>query len=393
MDRQNFYSELPLLTDLNEITDPSKFSPVPSDWQIAISDVVNSTKALAQGKYKAVNLMGAATVVALLNLDGERQLPFVFGGDGAVVLTPPHLVPKAKSALLALRRIAKREFHLDLRVAIIPVAEVTKGYELKIAKLQISENYQQAIFRGGALSYAEELVKQNHSPYLLTDNQTQENQLTVDLSGLECRWQDIPSPCDEVITLMVRATDTTTVANDAIYRQVIAKITSLYGTLEQACPVNHRHLNLTFASSKLQWEAKLRSARGWKRFLYLWRIKLENILGWFFMKFGVKVGGVDWGKYKSIVICATDYKKFDDVLRLVIASTVQQRDELLDYLEEQYQKGKLVYGFHLSDRSLMTCLVFERNGQQVHFIDGADGGYAYAAKALKQRLCSPMTTP
>jgi len=89
----------------------------------------------------------------------------------------------------------------------------------------------------------------------------------------------------------------------------------------------------------------------------------------------------------------SDYKKFDDVLRLVIASTVQQRDELLDYLEEQYQKGKLVYGFHLSDRSLMTCLVFERNGQQVHFIDGADGGYAYAAKALKQRLCSPMTTP
>lgn len=89
MDRQNFYSELPLLTDLNEITDPSKFSPVPSDWQIAISDVVNSTKALAQGKYKAVNLMGAATVVALLNLDGERQLPFVFGGDGAVVLIPP----------------------------------------------------------------------------------------------------------------------------------------------------------------------------------------------------------------------------------------------------------------------------------------------------------------
>jgi len=34
---------------------------------------------------------------------------------------------------------------------------------------------------------------------------------------------------------------------------------------------------------------------------------------------------------------------------------------------------------------LMTCLVFERHGRQVHFIDGADGGYAIAAKKLKHR--------
>jgi len=35
---------------------------------------------------------------------------------------------------------------------------------------------------------------------------------------------------------------------------------------------------------------------------------------------------------------------------------------------------------------LMTCLVFERHGQQVHFVDGADGGYAAAAKEMKKRL-------
>jgi hypothetical protein len=34
----------------------------------------------------------------------------------------------------------------------------------------------------------------------------------------------------------------------------------------------------------------------------------------------------------------------------------------------------------------MTCLVFERGGQQVHFVDGADGGYALAAKDMKQRM-------
>ena len=38
------------------------------------------------------------------------------------------------------------------------------------------------------------------------------------------------------------------------------------------------------------------------------------------------------------------------------------------------------------DRALMTCLVFEREGRQVHFVDGADGGYALAAKAMKARM-------
>jgi hypothetical protein len=34
----------------------------------------------------------------------------------------------------------------------------------------------------------------------------------------------------------------------------------------------------------------------------------------------------------------------------------------------------------------MTCLVYERNGAQVHFIDTADGGYAMAAKNLKAQI-------
>ena len=40
----------------------------------------------------------------------------------------------------------------------------------------------------------------------------------------------------------------------------------------------------------------------------------------------------------------------------------------------------------------VTCVVFERLGRQIHFIDGNDGGYARAARALKERLWSGMTT-
>jgi len=386
MDRQNFYTELPLLTDLMEITNQSRFSPVPPDWLMVISDVVNSTQAVQQGRYKEVNLLGAAAIVALLNLDPKRQLPFVFGGDGATVLIPPSLLPQAKTSLLGLQKMAGLKFRLKLRVGIVPVHEVAKVYELKIAKLRISENYNQAIFQGGGVSYAETLVKQKDSPYLLDYSQTNFNNLAVDLTGLECRWQDIPSPRDEILSLIIKATDNSLTGSEAVYRQAIARISSIYGSGDQACPVNPHNLNLTFADHKLKLETKLRTQNWWQSFIYLWQIKLENLLGWLFMKLSIKIGDTDWGQYKRIVTQATDYKKFDDALRLVIASTIQQRDEILDYLEEQYQHGKLVYGFHISDRSLMTCLVFERNGQQVHFIDGADGGYTYASKALKQRL-------
>jgi hypothetical protein len=69
-----------------------------------------------------------------------------------------------------------------------------------------------------------------------------------------------------------------------------------------------------------------------------------------------------------------------------------KRKQLASYLEENYRQGKLVYGLHISDQVIMTCLVFERNGNQVHFIDGADGGYAIAAKGMKQRINSKVSS-
>lgn len=35
---------------------------------------------------------------------------------------------------------------------------------------------------------------------------------------------------------------------------------------------------------------------------------------------------------------------------------------------------------------MLTCVVFERMGRQIHFVDGADGGFTLAALDLKQRL-------
>ena len=91
-------------------------------------------------------------------------------------------------------------------------------------------------------------------------------------------------------------------------------------------------------------------------------------------------------KYKNIILKTTDTEKFDDMLRMVISTKRNQTKELEKYLEEEYQNKNLVYGIHKSDSALMTCLIFQRHGKHIHFIDSSNGGYALASKELKNRL-------
>ena len=382
MPTRYFYSDLPVLTDFVQITNHDNFVAVPDDWLIVITDVVGSTRAIEQGRYKDVNLLGACSIVSVLNIADEVDVPFVFGGDGASLLIPPTLLGETTRSLRAIQTLAKEEFSLSLRVGIVPVwVAVNAGHPVDIAKLEISRNYRQAVFMGGGLTYATELIKNPATTDLYMLDLTSSSS-PANLSGLECRWQDIPSRHGETVSLLVLATQ------NEEYRDVIEQIQLIYGAGDRHNPITRDHLSLSFSPSTLSKETKVRaSTNHWlSKLRYLIKIQFENLLGWIFMKFKLNVCGTDWSKYQDVVAAATDYRKFDDMLRMVIAGDALQRENLTDYLEKKYRSGKLVYGLHVSDRALLTCLVFDRNGRQVHFVDGADGGYAMAAKEMKARM-------
>ena len=160
MSTEKFYLELPTLERFIDITEPRYFKSFPHDWYIIVTDIVGSTKAVEAGRYKEVNLIGACSIIAVLNVAGDLEIPFVFGGDGASLVIPPSLLFKTKQVLLATQRMAKKEFNLNLRIGAVPVADVIAAqYKVKIAKLRVSENYSQGIFIGGGLTYATELIK------------------------------------------------------------------------------------------------------------------------------------------------------------------------------------------------------------------------------------------
>jgi len=388
MNSENFYSELRLLDNFIDITDLRNFVDVPDDWYIIVTDIRGSTKAIEAGKYKEVNLLGACSIAAVLNVAGKIEIPFVFGGDGASLLMGPSLLPAAQKALLATQQMAKTEFDMDLRVGAVPVKVVAAANSpVKIAKFKVSENYSQAIFSGGGLTRATELIKDPVAGniYKIKNNGIS---ATADFSGLECRWQDIPSKYGEIVTLLVMVRADFGQQSHLFYRNILEKIEEIYGQEDCLNPIAIQNLKLTLNSRKLIKETQVRASNAsWLyRQLYLSKIQLETALGSLLMNFKVKTEELDWGVYKAQTIAATDYRKFDDMLRMVISGDRSQREKLTGYLEKNYREGKIVYGLHVADRALMTCLVFERNGHQVHFIDGADGGYALAAKQMKQRL-------
>jgi hypothetical protein len=394
MDTELFYAGLPVVDKFIGIANSKNFKSVPHDWYILITDIVGSTKAIEAGRYKDVNLLGACSIVAVLNIASQIELPFIFGGDGAAILIPPCLFYKARQALLATRQRARTEFGMKLRVGGVPVADVAAaGYDVKIAKIKVSENYYQAAFTGDGLSYATELIKNPETAHFYTYKNLTED-AKADFSGLECRWQDIPSKHEETLSLIVKTVAGSSEISNQIYREVIEEILTIYGNEDYLNPIAKENLKLAFNYKYLRAETQLRakSRRLRHKLLYFSQILLGNVLGLFLMKFKIQAGGIDWGGYQDNTIATTDYKKFDDMLRMIIAGSETQRKKLTRYLEENYRQGKLVYGLHISARVIMTCLVFERNGNQVHFIDGADGGYAIAAKGMKQRINSKVSS-
>jgi len=384
-----FYAGLPVLTEFGAVADPASYAPLAADWHVATCDVRNSTRAIEDGNYKHVNTVGASAVTAMLNAAGDLEIPFIFEGDGSAFCVPPQLLEGAKAALLKVQEMAASSFGLELRVATLPVTQVRKaGLDILVARFRVSENYIQAAFAGGGMAYADKYMK-DPATAPLCEVKPGSVAARGSLEGLECRWQDIPSLHGETVSLMVRVLAPEAAGAAALYHEVIDKVREIYGTDEACHPLTPPAVSLAPALSARQLgnEVGVRAAdRGaFGKWLWLMRARWFVVLGWFLMKFGLKTEETDWSTYKETLFRNTDVRKFNDIFRQILVGKAAQREALEAWLAQRYARRELVYGLHVTDRALMTCLVFNYSGKHLHFIDGADGGLFLAAKAYKER--------
>lgn len=379
----NFYQRLTPIKRIVDVTEPKYYEPVPDDWLIALTDVAGSTVAIEEGRYKDVNAIAVASIIAMLNETPDVEIPFVFGGDGATMLIPPQIVNAAWHALLGSQKVAADSFNLKLRIGIISVGEVrAAGYDVRVAKLYISENYQQAVFAGGGLAYAEKIIKDP----IYGEKYTLDvpGEYPANFAGFECRWNKIPGKMGETVSLLVSVVSSDADSRNRIYREVLMEIDTIYGDSDARNPISARNMQLALLPGMFRTEAKIRYGETSRRRLLRMAIMTNFARLW--MLFNI----AGWGKYKRLFVATTDTEKFDDILRMTISGTAAQREQLTRFLEAKRKQGELFYGIHTSPYALVTCIIFNYFGRQVHFVDGADGGYTVAAKAMKQQMAETI---
>ena len=386
----DFYRDLPLISGFSESTITKNHADFPPDWWIVISDVEGSTKAIEQGAYKKVNTVGVACIAAVVNVDLNIEIPFVFGGDGASFAIPDSLRERVEVALRGAQQLAHKSFGLSLRVGLVKVADLNAAdFWVKVGKFKLSPHVTQAVFSGRGWDEAERRVKTPESLGVQRVN-ADEGKAEASFEGFECRWQGVPSFNDHKLALLVGATAKNAETNLNTYQRVLAQIQVIYGDVLQYHPLQARALHLTFNPKLLAHEWRVRSHQFSvvKRLKYLAKMLFQNLAGKILFAKNIDTEATQWTKYRDELLDNSDFRKFDGMLRIVMDGTELQASQLQQFLLAEHQQGHLVFGMHKSKQALVTCIVRSFTGNHMHFVDGSDGGYALAARGLKLQLAS-----
>jgi hypothetical protein len=383
---ENFYASLAEISEFRDVIDPDRHALAPHDSLVVITDVVGSTKAIEAGRYKDVNALGVASIIALCNAMRDLDLPYVFGGDGATLLVPGTRRAAAEKALRGVRTLAASAFGMGLRASIVPLVDLmAAGHVARVARFRASEFTRLAMFSGGAFSTAESWVKDaERGPRYVVPV---EGESAADFDGFECRWQPTGSQRGHTVSLIVRALAPTEAARTQTYKNLLHAFDRIVDS--EAChPVKLNELTLSGWLGDFSVEARVRAqgASGPTYAAARRSARKQTFVGRLLTASGMAAGGFDGKLYKRELISNCDFRKFDDTLRMVVDLNVAEIYRLESRLSAEQRAGRLAYGMHRSSAALITCLVRSYTGDHVHFVDGADGGYALAAKELKGQL-------
>lgn len=261
-----------------------------------------------------------------------------------------------------------------------------------------------------------------------------------DLTGLSCRWKKIPNRNGCVLSLLVStwprnnsnsdqfvATTTTTTTATAeqfrattvdddderkIYQEVLEKLSHIIalsddpaarsisssGSGISGSSSNPANMDLAEYKSLTEMLCEERRMHAKQNVTLLgsiaWCIRMVEIyvchvlFNWHGLSSRTKkMLLLDVPTYKTNMRAHADHRKFDDMIRMVVDCSDQQAVQIQTLLDELHEQGKICYGLHRSDHSLLTCLVEDApKGRHVHFVDGDAGGYTLAAKQLKLQL-------
>lgn len=322
--------------DFSQLLDTSSYIPLPDDWVVGITDVVDSTSAIARGGYKDVNYAGASAIAALVNALGNFDFPFVFRGDGAAFAFDPSAKETAIGVLRRIAGYARDQLQLNLRIGLVTLREIrVAGCDVKVAYFAASKTATYAMFAGGGLNWADREIKAGKYGLLPCAEYA-----APDLNGLTCEWAPIPSQRGDILSILVEPQDHSRVKQFTVLAREVLTGLGVQEGLSRPVPDN-----VTITSDVADY-----------------------------------LGGMGWAE----VVLNSDYRRYDDVLRLTLDCTPAQIDAVEVLLKSAYDRDEVYFGLHRQSHALITCLVpIGTRGSHLHFVDGMSGGYTAAASLLE----------
>lgn len=377
------YEALPVFDAFEQVSDPSVYTPLPDDWMVGVADVVKSTEALKGGRYKAVNMAGASIVAAVMNALNGAKFPFVFAGDGAVLAVPAEAAERTRAAMAATVNYVAAELGLGLRVGMMPVGAIrAAGRDMRVARYAASSEAVYAMFAGGGSSYAEAELKAGR---IALDPAPVDAR--PDLTGLSCRWSPLKSQQGVILSILVVPAHGA--SPEAFQRVATGVIRMTEDEERRGSPVPAGGPQFGIDLHGLRVEAAATRKPSELHPVRLAKLIGEMVIGVALDRTGRSLQGFNPRRYRSWVALNSDFRKFDDALRMTIDCAPEAADRLEAFLADAEAERIVDYGLHRQEAALMTCIVpsvFEDD--HLHFLDGAGGGYALSALAMKQRLAA-----
>jgi len=187
-----------------------------------------------------------------------------------------------------------------------------------------------------------------------------------------------------MLSVLMQATADNESAIADIYRSLIDALGEISEeAINQGKPISDNNMKFRWPPRGLGAEIDA-TVGGRNRLFWTFRLHLYSLFQWFLDRFDLTVGGYRGRQYRVELRSNTDYRRFDDTLRILLDCTLAQADEIDKMLALHAERGELLYGLHRADSALMTCLVFSiEKGEHIHFVDGNDGGFTSAAKTMK----------
>jgi hypothetical protein len=359
---------------ITEIADLSQYTTTAETDLLIMTDIVDSTSAVAQGRYKEITIAVTKAIAALRNACSHHETQVQHGGDGFIAKSHVSNLFKISGVLWEMKESINRKYGFGLYASIWTKKELD-GLGIKVYHrhfLQSNGSRQWQIHCSEMHKLENRLKSGFESAFRFVGG------LTTNADGFRCDFTPVKHKRAQFACCIISLVEQD-VTDRMITTREILKIIQQHSTHGLSSPIKKTDLHWLTNRQMLEDLSvesnyyKLRLFVNWW-FIFMNKLKCNRILPLNSLPFISKK-----------VADSVDHIKYDGNLKFVISVNNDDRTKFEGHLNALAKESRIKLGIHWSKAAIITCSV---NGphENLHFIDGLDGGLTLAAANLKTKL-------